>query len=76
MCVTRGTGAMNVYSMVPSQRSQAITSLMASKTMERKCQIRVPASRNMIRYSVSTVAPLMASMPAPMKVMARALAML
>ena len=44
-CVRRGTGAMNVYSIVPSQRSQAIVSPICSKMSPRKRQVIVPTSR-------------------------------
>ena len=35
-CTPRASGAMNVYSMVPSQRSQATVSVMISNTIPRK----------------------------------------
>ena len=44
-CVSRGTGAMNVYSMVPSHRSQAMISAMFSKTSPMNRQAIVPTSR-------------------------------
>ena len=44
-CVKRGTGDMNVYSIVPSQRSQAMTSPMFSKMIPRNRQAMVPTSR-------------------------------
>jgi len=44
-CVSRGTGDMNVYSIVPSQRSHAITSPMFSKMIPRNRQAIVPMSR-------------------------------
>ena len=37
-------GAMNVYSIVPSQRSQATVSVMNSKMMPRYDQITAPIS--------------------------------
>ena len=36
---------MNVYSIVPSQRSQATVSVMNSKMIPRKAQIVAPTSR-------------------------------
>ena len=44
-CVSRGTGAMNVYSMVPSHRSQAMISAMFSNTRPMNRQAIVPTSR-------------------------------
>ena len=44
-CVGRETGAMNVYSIVPSQRSQAIISLIAEKITGRYDQISVHTKR-------------------------------
>jgi len=41
----RCTGAMKVYSMVPSHRSQAIISLMLLKMLARNRHTRVPISR-------------------------------
>ena len=40
----RDNGAMNVYSIVPSQRSQATVSVMNSKMIPRKAQIVAPTS--------------------------------
>jgi len=44
-CVSRGTGAMNVYSIVPSHRSHAMISAMFSNTRPMKRQAIVPTSR-------------------------------
>ncbi len=44
-CVKRGTGDMKVYSIVPSQRSHAMTSPMFSKMIPRKRHAIVPTRR-------------------------------
>ena len=40
--MTREIGAMNVYSIVPSQRSHATVSVMNSKMIPRNAQITAP----------------------------------
>ena len=40
----RDSGAMNVYSIVPSQRSHATVSVMNSKMIPRNAQITAPTS--------------------------------
>jgi len=53
-CVSRGTGAMKVYSIVPSQRSQAMISAMFSKTRPMNRQAIVPTSRYRTNRPVCT----------------------
>jgi hypothetical protein len=43
-CTGRESGAMKVYSIVPSQRSHATVSVRISKTIPRKDQITAPIS--------------------------------
>ena len=43
-CTGRETGAMNVYSIVPSQRSQATVSVTISKMIPRNAQMTPPTS--------------------------------
>ena len=43
-CTGRDTGAMNVYSIVPSQRSHATVSVTISKMIPRNAQITPPTS--------------------------------
>ena len=43
-CMDRESGAMNVYSIVPSQRSHATVSVTNSKMIPRKAQITAPTS--------------------------------
>ena len=43
-CTGRETGAMNVYSIVPSQRSHATVSVTISKMIPRNAQITPPTS--------------------------------
>ncbi len=45
MCVSLEIGAIIVYSMVPSQRSHTIISLMFEKTARRYAQTTVPIPR-------------------------------
>jgi len=45
ICVKRYTGAIRVYSIVPSQRSHWIISLMLLNRPDRKRQTSVPISR-------------------------------
>ena len=66
-CVMRCTGAMNVYSIVPSQRSQAMTSVTFSKTIPRKRQAMLPTSRystNRSSVASSITCPLITLRPA------------
>ena len=44
-CIGRESGAMNVYSIVPSQRSQATVSIRNSKSTPRYAQTTAPMSR-------------------------------
>ena len=48
---------MNVYSMVPSQRSQATVSVMNSKMIPRYAQITAPMSRNVVARPTSMLPP-------------------
>ena len=43
-CTGRETGAMNVYSIVPSQRSHATVSVTISKMIPRYAQMTAPTS--------------------------------
>ena len=43
-CVDRDSGAMNVYSIVPSQRSHATVSVTNSKMIPRNAQMTAPTS--------------------------------
>ncbi len=47
--MTREIGAMNVYSIVPSQRSHATVSVMNSKMIPRNAQITAPTSSRAAR---------------------------
>src|SRR5213595_3845016 len=53
-CVARVSGAMNVYSMVPSHRSQATVSISSSKTIPRYDHMTAPISRIVVSSSMST----------------------
>jgi len=44
-CIARESGAMNVYSIVPSQRSQATVSIRKPKRTPRYAQTTAPMSR-------------------------------
>ncbi len=60
---------MNVYSIVPSQRSQAMTSAMFSKTRPMKRQAIVPTRRNSTNREVvagSTALPEIVGAARPM----------
>ncbi len=57
---------MNVYSIVPSQRSQATVSTMISKTIPRYDQMTAPIRSWVVTRSRS-MSPPPASMPLPMK---------
>ncbi len=54
-CTGRDTGAMNVYSIVPSQRSQATVSVTISKMMPRYAQM-TPPMRNFVASSFCSAA--------------------
>ena len=62
----RDSGAMNVYSIVPSQRSQATVSVMNSKMMPRYDQITAPIS-SVVVARLTSIWPPAASMPFAMK---------
>ena len=67
-CVNRGTGDMNVYSIVPSQRSHAMTSPMFSKMIPRNRHAIVPTRRySTVRETTagSTAVPLMVGSARP-----------
>ena len=57
---------MNVYSIVPSQRSQATVSVMNSKMIPRYAQTTAPMSSVVVARSTS-ISPPLASMPSAMK---------
>jgi hypothetical protein len=57
---------MNVYSIVPSQRSQATVSMRNSNRMPRYAQTTAPMSSVVIVWLTSSVPPV-ASMPFAMK---------
>ena len=48
-CIERDSGAMNVYSIVPSQRSHATVSVTNSKMIPRNAQMTAPTSRLVAR---------------------------
>ena len=64
---------MNVYSIVPSQRSHATVSIRNSKRMPRYAQTTAPISRYVIVSSTS-IWPPVASMPSAMKTIVSVLA--
>ena len=64
---------MNVYSIVPSQRSQATVSIRNSKRIPRYAQTTAPISSVVIVASTSSVPPV-ASMPLAMKTIVSVLA--
>ena len=55
-CTGRETGAMKVYSIVPSQRSQATVSVTISKMIPRKAQI-TPPTRSFVSSSLRAAGP-------------------
>ena len=57
---------MNVYSIVPSQRSQATVSVRNSKMIPRYAQTTAPISSDFVACSTSSEPPV-ASMPSAMK---------
>ena len=57
---------MNVYSIVPSQRSQATVSVSTSKMIPRYAQTTAPMSSVVVTRSTSTCPPV-ASIPSAMK---------
>ena len=59
-CTGRETGAMNVYSIVPSQRSHATVSVTISKMIPRNAQMTPPTSSFVSRELRSA-----AEMPTP-----------
>ena len=64
---------MNVYSIVPSQRSQATVSVMNSKMIPRYAQTTAPISSVVVARPTSMSPPL-ASMPSAMKTIVRVFA--
>ena len=58
----RASGAMNVYSMVPSQRSQATVSVRISKMARRYAHTTAPMSRMVVTRFTSRRPPV-ASIP-------------
>ena len=50
-CTGRESGAMNVYSIVPSQRSHATVSVRISKMIPRYAQMTAPISSTVVRRS-------------------------
>ncbi len=57
---------MNVYSIVPSQRSQATVSIRNSKSTPRYAQTTAPMSR-LVATRLTSSSPPVASMPFAMK---------
>jgi len=62
----RRIGAMNVYSIVPSQRSHATVSVMNSNTSPRKDQITAPIS-SVVVARLTSIWPPAALIPFAMK---------
>ena len=56
--MARESGAMNVYSIVPSQRSQATVSIRNPKRMPRYAQTTAPMSRYVMYSLTSNSTPL------------------
>ena len=56
-CSERGTGAISVCSIVPSQRSHWITRLMSSSTADRYAQTSVPISKKSTSARTSAPTP-------------------
>ena len=67
-CAGREMGAMNVYSMVPSQRSQATVSVTISKSRPRYDQTTAPIRRTMVSSLMCAGTPC-CSTPLAMKTM-------
>ena len=66
-CTGRESGAMNVYSIVPSQRSQATVSVRISKIIaDRYAQMTAPIRSTVVCRSTS-ICPPAASIPSAMK---------
>ena len=63
--MARESGAMNVYSIVPSQRSQATVSVMNSKMIPRYAQTTAPI-RSVVVARPTSMWPPPASMPLAM----------
>ncbi len=61
----RDSGAMNVYSIVPSQRSHATVSVTISKMIPRYAQTTAPISSTVVRWFTSAGVRL--GMPLEMK---------
>ena len=64
--MARVSGAMNVYSIVPSQRSHATVSISSSKMMPRYDHMTAPINRIVVRRSRS-IEPPSATTPFAMK---------
>ena len=64
---------MNVYSIVPSQRSHATVSVRNSKMIPRYAQMTAPISSEVVASFTSSVAPV-ASNPLAMKTIVRVFA--
>jgi hypothetical protein len=64
---------MNVYSMVPSQRSQATVSVSTSKMIPRYAQMTAPI-RSTVVTRFTSMRPPAASMPSAMKTIVSVLA--
>src|SRR3970040_451558 len=56
-CIARESGAMNVYSIVPSQRSHATVSMRNSNRTPRYAQMTAPMSRLVITSLTSSSPP-------------------
>ena len=65
-CIARESGAMKVYSIVPSQRSHATVSVRNSKMIPRYAQITAPIKRVVVARFTSMTPPV-ASNPFAMK---------
>jgi len=61
-CIARERGAMNVYSIVPSQRSQATVSIRNSNSTPRYAQMTAPM-RRLVDTALTSISPPVASMP-------------
>ena len=56
-CIDRESGAMNVYSIVPSQRSHATVSVRNSKMIPRYAQMTAPIRSEVVARLTSITAP-------------------
>ena len=61
-CIARDSGAMNVYSIVPSQRSHATVSMRNSNSTPRYAHTTAPISR-LVATELTSISPPVDSMP-------------